>query len=419
MNHHTLLAGLASLFLATSCTRLTATSGLNDSVTPSPTGVSGVVMPSHPDVIAMDVHGRPGDIKLAGRWLAWSEIDPGSPAETALPFPIAVYDLENGQRMSIEAEGTLLGIDGNRLVLGRRTTKGAEDPRQRDHFDVWTRDLLTGEESLRLENVTRSPVRGLYPWTASAYPDACREIWDCGEAFYTGCGLKISVEDPVSHTPHDLGLWPRGTHLLDISNDLAVLRGGTAYCDIKSFSTAFEVIDLQSGEYRVVGSGGMSPSLGSKFVGLAGRTLAYASSQDQAVVLDLEPQEPGRIRLNAQDIRARALVSSDILLYSPITAGTRFRQFPTGLSAIDFRHGEYQVIDTDTYVRYVTGDGAHVAWITYGEQLFVATLQLQPYDRPAFLDTPMPVLNEGLSVPMSTPTWLPPTRPPWMMTPTP
>ena len=111
---------------------------------------------------------------------------------------------------------------------------------------MWTRDLLTGEESLRLENVTRSPVRGLYPWTASAYPDACREIWDCGEAFYTGCGLKISVEDPVSHTPHDLGLWPRGTHLLDISNDLAVLRGGTAYCDIKSFSTAFEVIDLRS-----------------------------------------------------------------------------------------------------------------------------------------------------------------------------
>lgn len=364
------------------------------------------VMTEQPNVVAIYTRYRPGALVLSGRWLAWKEIDDTRPGEVYLKNPITIYDLEEHRRLSHKAYGEPLGIVDNRLLVARATIVTPSAGDSTPYYDVWGYDLTSGQESLVYEHLDNMPLAGVYDWTDAPYPDQCRAITDCGDAFYTGCSVHMSVHDLRTNEGYDLGIWSQGTRPLRISSDLALLAGGQGICPVKFYPSTRYVIDLESGELRILGSGA--------YAGIVGRTVAFADSQDHVVVLQLEPHRPAQVLFNAQGIQARALISPDTLLYTPISEEEPYRDFQRGLSAMDFRSGQYQVIDTETYVRYAVGDVAHAAWVTQDDRLFVAELHLRTSERPDFLDLPAPTLDPAFASPMATPVWMAPTRPPWL-----
>ena len=367
--------------------------------------------PQYPNILALYTRHRPGTLVLSGRWLAWSEIDDGRASESFVDPSVVVYDLEQQRRLPGEIHGVPLGIEDNQLFLGRWSVQTPIGEDGIPNYDVWVLDVTSNQESLLYPDLDHMPIHGVYEWTDNPYPDECRAILDCGEAFYTGCGVQVAVRDLQTNEHHDLGIWSRGTQLVDISAGLALLAGGQGICPIKVYPSTIYVVDLQSGEYRVLDWGHF---IWGTYAGIADRTVVLTDGAGHAVILEIDPTKPARVLLNAQGIQARALISSDLLLYTPISDEQKSSALQTGLAAIDFRNGQYQVIDTHTYVRSVVGDAHHVAWISQDDRLFVSELHLLPANRPAFLEAPVPTVDPLLALPLATPEWMAPTRPAWL-----
>lgn len=374
--------------------------------------------PQYPNVVALYTGHRPGSLVLNGRWLVWNEIDDARASKAFAETPVVVYDLEEQRRLPDEVYGVPLAVEDNQLFLGKWAI---ETPTVGDglrKIDVWVLDLESHQERLVYADLDNMPLYGIQTWTDTPFPDQCMAILDCGEAFYAGCGVHITVHDMQTNEGHDLGIWSQGTRLIDISTGLALLVGGQGICPVKYYPSTFYVVDLQSGEYRILDWGAYM--LGAYAV-IAGRTVAYTDGVGHTAVLQIEPTEPTQVLLNVQGIQVRALISPNIMLYTPISDERNPSGPNKGLAVIDFRSGQYQEIDTETYVRSAVGDATHVAWISQDDRLFVSELHLLPSNRPAFLDAPVPTVDPSLALPMATWEWKAPTRPAWLNegTPTP
>lgn len=374
--------------------------------------------PQYPKVVAVYTGHRPGSLVLNGRWLAWNEIDDARVSESFVETPVVVYDLEERRRLPDEVYGVPLAIEDNQLYLGKWAIETPTVGDGLPSFDVWVLDLESHQERLVYPDLDNMPLHGIQNWTDTPYPDKCKANLDCGEAFYAGCGVNIVVHDMQTNEVHDLGIWSRGTQLVDISTGLALLAGGQGICPVKYYPGTFYVVDLQSGEYRILNWGAYTWGT---YAVIAGRTVAVTNASGHTAVVQIEPTKPTQVLLNVQGIQVRALISSSILLYTPVSDDQNPSGPNSGLAAIDFRSGQYQEIDTETYVKIAVGDAAHVAWISQDDRLFVSELHLLPSNRPSFLDAPVPTVDPSLASPMATWEWKAPTRPAWFTegTPTP
>jgi hypothetical protein len=341
-------------------------------------------------VTTIEADGRVTRLLVRGRWLVWNYFIP-SPAPAQLGSEqVGVYDLTEERRVAAPpAANVAVWLQGDDLYYDAFDEAAGA-------YRLYVTNLLTGET----QKLPR-PIPGFqanifnaesFFWQET-YPELCQKITECGENLINRCGEQIMRQSVNATQPMSLGVFDRNVTIAAVSSDLLVLSGEMARCDIKASSGPIRAVDLRTGQVWLLSQGTVSGGVMVYLVAVYDRTVAYALSPAWATrVVEVLPGQTPQLLLDTRGIQPVGLAGPDVLVFVPNQSTLLVSQ---GLIAYHVRTGQHQVLDTNTPVHVMSGDGQHVAWVIGDSQIKVSRL----------------MLAEG-----GTPLALPPGRPDWRLT---